>query len=96
LHAKSLAGGTERQVLDSVWLRAFCIVEDGIYHIAAVNKEGFYPLLFFNFATQEERLIINLDARPYHGLTISPDRKTILFSAHKPQNQDLMLIENFR
>jgi hypothetical protein len=53
-------------------------------------------LLFFNVATQEERLIVNIDARPTHGLTISPDRKTILFSAYKPENQDLMLIENFR
>jgi hypothetical protein len=30
------------------------------------------------------------------GLTVSPDRKTFLFTAWKPDHADLMLIENFR
>jgi hypothetical protein len=30
------------------------------------------------------------------GLTVSPDRKTVLFTVDKPINSDLMLIEKFR
>jgi len=30
------------------------------------------------------------------GLTVSPDRKTFLFSIGNPESSGLMLIENFR
>jgi hypothetical protein len=37
-----------------------------------------------------------VDTTPGCGLTISPDQKTVLFSCRKPENSDLILIENFR
>ena len=33
---------------------------------------------------------------PTFGLTVSPDHKTFLFTAYKPDDADLFLIENFR
>jgi Tol biopolymer transport system component/predicted Ser/Thr protein kinase len=96
LFAKPLAGGPERQVLDSVVWRAFFPVENGIYHIARADKDGAYPLQLFDFATGESRLLTRIEAQPYLGLTVSPDRKTVLFTVAKPINYDLMLIENFR
>jgi hypothetical protein len=79
-----------------VILRAFCVAENGIYYITAANKEGRYPLQFIDLATQKNKLLLDIEARPSFGLTVSPDRKTVLFCAYGPQNQDLMLIENFR
>lgn len=32
----------------------------------------------------------------YYGLTVSPDRRTILFAGYKQLDYDLFLIENFR
>ena len=96
LYAKSLAGGAEWQVLDSVYARSFLAVEDGIYHIAGADDQGAYSLQFFDFATGKSRVLTRIDSSPSIGLTVSPDRKTILFSAYKPINSDLMLIENFR
>ena len=96
LFAKSLAGGPERQILDSVLVRAFVVFEDGIYHIARADKEGAYPLQFFEFATGKSRLLTRIEGQIFWGLTVSPDRRTVLFSVAKPINFDLMLIENFR
>jgi Tol biopolymer transport system component len=96
LFAKSLAGGPERQVLDSVVSRAFVVVEDGIYHIARTDKPGVYLLQLLDFATGKSRVLITIEGQREPGLTVSPDRKIVLFSVAKPINYDLMLIENFR
>jgi Tol biopolymer transport system component len=96
LYAKFLAGGAEWQVLDSVYARSFLVVEDGIYHIAGADNQGAYPLQFFDFATGKSRVLTRIGSSPSIGLTVSSDRKTTLFSASKPINYDLMLIENFR
>jgi Tol biopolymer transport system component len=96
LFARPLAGGREQKVLASVVARKFVVFEDGIYHIAGADKEGAYPLQFFDFATGKSRLLTRIEAQPYPGLTVSPDRKTVLFTVAKPINYDLMLIENFR
>jgi uncharacterized protein YdeI (BOF family) len=53
-------------------------------------------LRFYDFASKKEKVIGDIDARPYQALTISPDRKILLFGAFKLESNDLMLIENFR
>jgi Tol biopolymer transport system component len=97
LFARSPADGPERQILDSVVPRAFFVpVEDGIYHIARADRDGAYPLQFFDLATGRSRVLTRIEGRLWWGLTVSPDRKTFLFSVVKPLNYDLMLVENFR
>jgi Tol biopolymer transport system component len=97
LFARSLAGGPERQVLDSVVARAFFPVEDGIYYIARHDNEGAWPLQFFDLATGRSRVLTRIEGQLWlGGLTVSPDRKIFLFTVNKPLNFDLMLIENFR
>ena len=96
LYARSLAGGAERQVLDSVYGRSVHVVTDGIYHFAGADDQGAYPLQFFDFATGKNRVLARIDLSPSIGLTVSPDRRTILYTAYKPINYDLVLVENFR
>ena len=75
--------------------RAFYVVKDGIYHIARRGSDGYHPLQFFEFATGKSRVLTRIEASPFIGLTVSPDRSTVLFSAYK-EVADLMLVENFR
>ena len=53
-------------------------------------------LRVFDLTTWTSRDLAVVDTGPGYGLTISPDQKTVLFSCRKPENADLMLIENFR
>ena len=92
----SWPGGPERQVLDSAYGRSLYAVEEGIYHLAGADDARAYPLQFFDFATGKNRVLARIDLSPSIGLTVSPDRKTILYTAYKPINYDLVLVENFR
>jgi eukaryotic-like serine/threonine-protein kinase len=107
LLARPVAGGEERQVVDSVTRMQYVVREDGLYYFSPVGggSHATLPwgtvidrgdvLRFLDFATGHSR-----DLATVHnlgrGLTVSPDGETILYTVRKPPNADLMLIENFR
>ncbi len=91
-----LEGGTESQVLESVYWRAFAVTVKGVYFIAAPDARGVALLNFFEFDTGETRPIAALDKPLYIGLAVSPDGKTILYTQWDQSGRDLMLVENFR
>jgi len=95
LFTMALAGGPERQVLDSVVSRAFVVMEDGIFYISRL-EDGLYPLRFFQFSNSQSRVLTSFEGPLGLGLTVSPDRKTWLFSKSTVSGSDLMLVENFR
>ena len=101
LFARPLAGGPERQVLDSMLpnIHQYFPVEDGIYYVARPDQKlpFAFELRFLNFATGKHETLNRFEARFGLGLTVSPDRKTILYSGTRPSaGDDLMLIRNFR
>jgi Tol biopolymer transport system component len=95
LYARPLAGGAETQILEYVAFRGFQVFEDGIYYIARDRPRN-HEIRFYDFATGKSRSIGALEARVNLGLSVSPDRKTFLFTASATSGNDLMLIENFR
>ncbi len=90
-----LRGGAEKKVLESVWLRAFVVTEDGIYYIQAPGIDGNASVRFRSFATSQDEEIARIK-HPFQGLTVSPDRKTILFSANVRSGGNVMVVDNFR
>jgi Tol biopolymer transport system component len=94
LYARSLGGSDERQILDRVAGRGFDVFEDGIYYLTATGPRT-AEVRFHEFATGRSRSVSVIDAQPGLGLSVSPNRKTILF-AEFAWGVDLMLIENFR
>ena len=85
-----LAGGEEVQVIPSVHLHNFDIVSDGYYFLATAST-----LKFLNTAGQIITVAPQLP-QGYVGLSVSPDKKSILFTADKPQTSELVLVENFQ
>jgi Tol biopolymer transport system component len=98
LFAKSLSGGPERQVLPYVYVRTFAPVEDGIYYIGLQGDDGKYPLQFLRFSTNASRLLTRIDNPIGQSISVSPDRKTILFGKSQSHigGANLFMIENFR
>lgn len=95
LYDRPVAGGPERQVLESVgW--CFWVVAGGIYYFAPGGEDGSLPLRYFDFASARNRLLTDVKGRNIWDLTASPDGKTVLFSAESPWRIDLMLVEDFR
>ena len=74
-------------------------MEDGIYYVARPDQKlpFAFELRFLNLATAKHETLSRFEARFGLGLTVSPDRKTILYSGTRPSaGDDLMLIRNFR
>jgi Tol biopolymer transport system component len=90
-----LGGGEEKQVLESVWYRAFVVMDDGIYYIPAPGAKG-SSVRFRSFATGEDKEISSISQPTFQGLSVSPDRKTILFSAEVQTGSNIMVVDNFR
>ena len=87
-------GGEETKVVESVGHRQFAVVAGGIYCIR-IDASG-RRLQFFDFATGTAKDLTNLGSPTNMGLTVSPDRRYVLYTQDDQVGSDLMLVENFR
>ena len=90
LWKKSVDSEEESQVLPSIRNHNFDVVKDGIYFI-----DGSSNLNFFDTAHGTTRRLGELPPG-YVGLSVSPDRKWILYTQANPKTSELMLVENFQ
>jgi len=95
LWQKSLGGGSERKLIDSVDQRNFAVAEQGIYY-ARANPGSGWSLRFLNLATGADTRIAEFTKPAMLGLSLSPDRRTLLYTQLDDEGSDLMLVENFR
>jgi eukaryotic-like serine/threonine-protein kinase len=95
LLAVSLGGGQERTIIDCVPSFGYALGQAGIYHETCGGDPRAVPLLLRETATGRDRLLGTLE-RPWAGLTVSADGKTILYTKTIGEGSDLVLIENFR
>ena len=100
LFVQSIDGGPERQAAEAACWRGFVVTERGIYYLSGSGGRGVreHAVQLLDPATGSSTVIGKIEGRPYlnEGLTVSPDGKTILFSASTQAGADLMLVENFR
>jgi Tol biopolymer transport system component len=80
----------EVQVLPSILMHNFDVVDDGIYYEDGASKLKFFETLRATTTTLTEL------PEGYVGLTVSPDRKAIVFTHSTPGSSELMLVDNFQ
>jgi len=97
-------GGAEAPVLtdpaaatDFGWWQPF---DDGVYLVSRVPKSRPEEdrIQFFNFATKDIGLIAptGKPVSGYGGFSVSPDRQHIVYARIDQDENDIMLVENFR
>ena len=93
------SGGEEIEIVNSLdaghW-GYWALVENGIYYLDIKGKPA---ILFFDAHTRRTTRLFDLENRPATqapGLTISPDKKTILYTQLDALSREIMLVENFR
>jgi Tol biopolymer transport system component len=91
-----VSGGEESQMLQSVFGRAFSLVNDGIYFIPEPGTDRKPSIQFLSFASGKVKTVAPMSGQPNEGLSVSPDGRSILFSQNDEAGSDLMLVENFR
>jgi eukaryotic-like serine/threonine-protein kinase len=104
LFSRPMGGGEEKQVVERVARRGFAVFDDGIYYLYA-DPTGLSgsDIRFHEFATGRTRIIGSIESRILNpiearvgvGFSVSPDRKTFLFTHYASAGSDLMAIENF-
>ena len=94
-------GGPEALVMnemDPALPGYWAVFDDGIYYVNSHAKPQ--PTIeFFCFATRQSTRILEMSGHPdpwFGGLTVSPDRRTIVFSRQEYQSSEIILGENFR
>jgi Tol biopolymer transport system component len=84
-------GGKEVQILETTrWLN-FAVVEDGIYYQPARQAIEFY-----SFRRHSTEVVVEPEKALTLGLSVSPDRRFLLYSQLEVDDSDLMLVDDFR
>jgi Tol biopolymer transport system component/DNA-binding winged helix-turn-helix (wHTH) protein len=74
---------------DAQW----ALMPDGIYFSPQHNPRS---ICFYDFVTQHTREIFRADKDLAEGMSISPDRRYMLYSQMDERNSDIVLVNNFR
>jgi len=87
----SVNGEKEQLVVEKFkgW-RKFFPVENGIYFVFSKN------INFLNFDTGKTKTVAKLERAEDWGITISPDRRYLLYGMIDRKGSDLFLVENFK
>ncbi len=92
------AGGEEVQVLASILYDNFVVADDGIYFLTS-SADGSCFLEFLELESAAVKVISRI-ADPGWGLTVTPGLghtpRSILYVHARPDDSDLMLVEDFR
>jgi Tol biopolymer transport system component/serine/threonine protein kinase len=67
---------------------------DGIYFVQRVGYVD--RIQFFDFASQKITTLGQLEKPAFLGLSLTPDRRQMIFSQVDQHDNDIMLVENFR
>uniref|UniRef100_Q01RH0 Transcriptional regulatory protein-like protein n=1 Tax=Solibacter usitatus (strain Ellin6076) TaxID=234267 RepID=Q01RH0_SOLUE len=95
-------GGVESPVLESATVANLYLWQpfnDDIYFVQRVRNSSISTedrIQFFDFATQMITTLGRLEKRANLGLSISPDRRKVIFTQIDQDEHDIMLVENFR
>jgi Tol biopolymer transport system component len=91
------SGGVETQVIDSLHPEGgWVAINDGIYFISKPDEKGASYIRFKELRTGSVRTIAPIERLVWWGFTVSPDRRSFLYSQADDYGSDLMLVENFR
>ena len=97
LYAKRLPDGDEEQIMkEKVAGLGLAVFSDGVYYLQCSQNDC--EIRSYEFARKRRQRVAKIGGPldPASGLTVSPDRKTFLYSIRGGSASDLMLIENYR
>lgn len=67
---------------------------DGIYYVGR-DEDGTHPIQFKEFASGQVKTLARTTGPAWWSLTVSPDRRTLLYVQEDQAGSDLMPVENF-
>jgi Domain of unknown function (DUF5050) len=89
-------GGPETKILEQVVISNFQVTARGIYYMTQADARSETQLVqFLNFADQKTRVLATIKQNVYHGFSLSPDERWLLYAPHGRGGSNVMVAENF-
>jgi len=92
LYRVPVEGGEATEVLPRVYEFGYCLTPDGVLFSGGEHSHG---IEFFSFATGKTVPFFQPEKQMTVGLSLSPDRRHLLFPQRESSGSELMLVENF-
>ncbi len=101
---RPIEGGEETQILDRGSTLRWDLLEEGILFLDEGGKDALNPgnstaapmLALFDFNTGELTRLAELPNAAPWGLSVSPNRRWVVYTGWEPPASDIMLVEGFR
>jgi serine/threonine protein kinase len=89
-------GGEETVLVPLAYNHTVAVVPAGVHYLSLTGQTGEYLLQFKDWNSPKERTVARLGRRIGQGMSVSPDRRSLLFVKQEGSGRDIMLVENFK
>ncbi len=97
LWRRSLHDGEQSQLVGALlYPSSVAVVEDGVYFTPPPLPGAPVTVAFYRLATGQIETVFEHENLPFRGLSVSPDRRSILYSELDGFESDIMLVDDFR
>jgi Tol biopolymer transport system component len=90
------AGGEETKIAEGVIVHNFAVGREGIYYMTQPDTRTATRLVqYMNFADQKTRTIATINQNVYHGFSLSPNERWLLYAPSEHGGNNVMVVDNF-
>jgi hypothetical protein len=91
-----VAGGEETKIAEGVIVHNFAVGREGIYYMTQPDTRTVTRLVqYMSFADQKTRTIATINQNVYHGFSLSPDERWLLYAPSEHGGNNVMVVDNF-
>jgi serine/threonine protein kinase/Tol biopolymer transport system component len=88
-------GGGETKIVEAVIQHNFAVTRRGLYYMSQPDSRSKTKVIqFLSFADQKARMVASIRQDVYHGFSVSPDERWLLYAAWGSGGSNVMLVEN--
>ena len=89
-------GGDETKIVDGVVIANFAVTAHGLYYMTQSDPPSDTKLVhFLSSVDQKTTVVATIKQNVYHGLSLSPDERWLLYAPTGRGGSNVILVENF-
>jgi hypothetical protein len=89
-------GGESTEIVEGVVISNFAVTVRGLYYMTQPDMHSDLRLIHFMSSTDHKtRVVATFKQGVYHGFSLSPDERLLLYAPYGRGGSNVMLVENF-
>jgi hypothetical protein len=91
-----VGGGEETKIADGVIVHNFTVGREGAYYMTQSDPRSVTRVVqYMSFTDQKTRTIATINQNVYHGFSLSPDERWLLYAPSEHGGNNVMVVDNF-